>query len=154
MVNGENHINTIYIRTDNISSILERLEGSGAEVVSGEDDPQIASLFYIARINSKLDNLGQLRHLYRTEKHLNRIADATDEQGRQALIESMRQGVVDQQKMSAYNALTSAMKQPKIFTEAQVCTFPFRFILEFYRKNANLSDELYEEYFPYTYLDS
>ena len=147
-------ITTVYVRTGDVASILDRLEGSGADVVTGEDNPEVAALFYIARINSKLDNLGQLRHLYRLEKDLDRIADALEEKRKQDFLKSMQQNLVNQQKMFAYDSLTSAAKKPKIFTEAQIAVFPFRFVLEFYKTNANLSDELYEEYFPYTYLDS
>lgn len=45
------------------NAVLDAIRPLHVEVVTGEDEIQVNELFYKARINSKLDNLGQLRHL-------------------------------------------------------------------------------------------
>jgi hypothetical protein len=57
----------IRINTSNekMQQALELLKPLGVEVITGEGSVLDDALFYIARINSKLDNLGQLRHLHK-----------------------------------------------------------------------------------------
>jgi hypothetical protein len=67
---------------EQVSDVLERLRGSGVEVVhTGEDNPIYDALFYVARINSKLDNLGQLRHLHKIQTSLQKIEEAQRQVG-------------------------------------------------------------------------
>jgi len=59
---------SIHVRTPNeetYAKVVEVLEPLGVEIVAGETDPLVMALFYLSRINVKLDNLGQLRHLYK-----------------------------------------------------------------------------------------
>jgi hypothetical protein len=55
--------------------ILEILRPMGVDLVTGERDVLEATLFYIARMNSKLDNLGQLRHLQKGLQALDKACD-------------------------------------------------------------------------------
>ena len=55
---------------EKFQEVLEALRPIGVEVITGEDNPLVTALFYLARINSKLDNLGQLRHLHKLIQHV------------------------------------------------------------------------------------
>lgn len=58
---------------DQFQKILDTLRPLGVELVTGEADPFIAALFYVARMNTKLDNLGQLRHLHKGMQGIDKI---------------------------------------------------------------------------------
>ena len=54
----------IYIRGED-EDTLARLKELGFDAQVVTDDPMGDIIFYIARMNAKLDNLGQLRHLHK-----------------------------------------------------------------------------------------
>jgi hypothetical protein len=59
---------SIHVRTPNedvYESVVDALKDVGVEIVAGETDPLVMGLFYLSRMNTKLDNLGQLRHLHK-----------------------------------------------------------------------------------------
>ncbi len=49
-------------------AVLDALRPLGVEVVTGEENPLVTALFYVARMNTKLDNLGQLKYLYKVHQ--------------------------------------------------------------------------------------
>lgn len=54
----------------------EFFKGKGVDLLTSESlAPSELVLFYLSRMNSKLDNLGQLRHLVKVEKHLSTVAN-------------------------------------------------------------------------------
>jgi hypothetical protein len=68
----------VRVKTDTdekAAAVLEALDGLGVEVITGEDSPFVNALFYVARINSKLDNIGQLRHLNEIKKSLRDLSE-------------------------------------------------------------------------------
>jgi hypothetical protein len=67
---------------EKFQEVLEALRPIGVEVITGDDNPLVTALFYLARINSKLDNLGQLRHLHKTLQHVSSIASRIDDWGK------------------------------------------------------------------------
>lgn len=56
--------------------VLDTLRPMGVRLVTGEADPLVAALFYVALINTKLDNLGQLRHLHKVGAGIDKMTDA------------------------------------------------------------------------------
>jgi len=70
---------------EKISEALDRLRPLGVELLTSEtEEPEELILFYLSRMNNKLDNLGQLRHLVKIEKHLLEIKQAQRDQGQLA----------------------------------------------------------------------
>ena len=63
------------VSDEQFQEILDKLRPMGVELVTGERDVFEATLFYIARMNSKLDNLGQLRHLQKGLQALDKACD-------------------------------------------------------------------------------
>lgn len=63
----------VHFRTESeekLKEALAALEQYRVEMIAGEDDPFIDALFYLSRISTKLDNLGQLRHVYKLEQRM------------------------------------------------------------------------------------
>lgn len=57
-----------------IDEAVERLRTLGVELLTSEGaEPEELVLFYLSRMNNKLDNLGQLRHLVKVERHLSEM---------------------------------------------------------------------------------
>ena len=54
---------------------LEALKPLGVEVVTGTEEPLVTALFYLSRLNTKLDNLGQLGHLNKFVRLFKPIVD-------------------------------------------------------------------------------
>jgi hypothetical protein len=70
---------------EKIAEALDRLRPLGVELLTSEtEEPEELILFYMSRMNNKLDNLGQLRHLVKIEKHLLEIKQAQRDQGQLA----------------------------------------------------------------------
>jgi hypothetical protein len=63
---------------EKFQEVLEAIRPIGVEVITGDDNPLVTALFYLSRINSKLDNLGQLRHLHKVLGHLGSIAQKAE----------------------------------------------------------------------------
>jgi len=59
--------------------VLDALRPLGVEVVTGEENPLVAALFYVARMNTKLDNLGQLKYLYKVHQTFQEFARKFDD---------------------------------------------------------------------------
>ena len=59
----------IYIRGED-EETLAKLKDMGFDAQIVTDDPMGDAIFYLARMNAKLDNLGQLRHLHKLMQHL------------------------------------------------------------------------------------
>jgi len=69
----------IYIRGEDEDTLAQLRElGLDAQVVS--DDPMGDIIFYLARTNAKLDNLGQLRHLHKIMQSIARIRVAAEDE--------------------------------------------------------------------------
>lgn len=58
-----------------LSQVLDALQNLGVNVTTGEESVEESELFYTARINSKLDNLGQLRHLFKSAEQIRSLSD-------------------------------------------------------------------------------
>lgn len=74
---------TIHVRTSNeetYQNVVDALRPLGVEIVAGESDPLVMALFYLSRISTKGDNLGQLRHLFDLVKIGKRVAASADVQ--------------------------------------------------------------------------
>lgn len=65
---------------DKFQEVLEALKPLGVEVVTGTDEPLVTALFYLARMNSKLDNMGQLKHLHKMQTAAHALEKAAQQQ--------------------------------------------------------------------------
>lgn len=61
----EGMIVRVRAQDEKLNEVIDVLRPLGVEVTTGEESPLESALFYISRMNSKLDNLGQLRHLHK-----------------------------------------------------------------------------------------
>jgi hypothetical protein len=67
----------IHIQSED-EEVLAKLRELGIDAQVVSDDPIADSLFYLARMNAKLDNLGQLRHLHKMMQTMLRIRAAAE----------------------------------------------------------------------------
>jgi len=86
--------------------VLDALQGRGVEVVTGEKSPLVAMLFYFARMNTKLDNLGQLRHLYKLLDHSGTLAMAAKSYMERADHERLEERYQSQRNLALWRDLT------------------------------------------------
>jgi hypothetical protein len=56
--------------------VLAALSNLGLYVTTGEESLEESELLYTARINSKLDNLGQLKHLFKSSNEMRKLSDS------------------------------------------------------------------------------
>lgn|SRR5690349_1470959 len=71
----------IYIKSEDDETLAQLKElGFDAQIIS--DDPMGDLIFYVARMNAKLDNLGQLRHLHKIMQSNLRVRAAAEEEQR------------------------------------------------------------------------
>ena len=74
---------SIHVRTPSdqtYQKVVDALEPLGVEIVAGETDPLVMAIFYLSRMNTKLDNLGQLKHLYKLLQAANTMRLAAETQ--------------------------------------------------------------------------
>ena len=69
----------IYIRGED-EETLAKLKDMGFDAQIVTDDPMGDAIFYLARMNAKLDNLGQLRHLHKLMQSTLKIKSAAESQ--------------------------------------------------------------------------
>lgn len=68
---------SIHVRTPSdevYQKVVDALSPLGVEIVAGETDPLVMAIFYLSRMNTKLDNLGQLRHLHKVQQAIAAIS--------------------------------------------------------------------------------
>jgi hypothetical protein len=60
---------------DRIQDALDSLKGVDVDVLTSEtEEPAELVLFYLSRMNKKLDNLGQLKHLVKLERTVGELS--------------------------------------------------------------------------------
>lgn len=73
----------VYIKSDSdekVDLILEKIKELqlNVEVVTGNGDPLDETMFFAARASAKLDNLGQLTHLFKISRTLQNLERSSD----------------------------------------------------------------------------
>lgn len=96
---------SLLVRTDTLEKqqeAVEALRGIGVEVINADDENPINDvLFYLSRINSKLDNLGQLKHLYELTSIIRTILSRPSH--RESINELMSQETQENFSVTYYN---------------------------------------------------
>ena len=86
-----NHMTVVRVLTtdpEKVDALKDFVRQEGIELLTSEtESPSELVLFYLSRMNSKFDNLGQLKHLFKIERYLSALRITAEKKARMLDIE-------------------------------------------------------------------